>query len=909
MRRKTKVTATGKNSLTSRILLSKPLLGLLSSLIPFTISISPAEAFLGRVGVIKSPENEHQWTSIRNRLLATGVQFCVIEAENWDDSLDLRDLRVLFLPNVEQISGLQAEALEQWVGQGGRLIISGPTGNLSDEEVKTQLRSLFGAYWGYSQSAPSTLKTQQASLLPLLNPSSLSDTFVGGVILPSAINAQPAAVWLTEGKPPAVMVNDNSIFLGWRWGVEGVASKIFDTSWLTTVLNRYGVNANSQLIVAGAADIPPCNPTPPPAGETLPILPLEYLPEPEPSADPAPLPESSLPPANLISDRRSGDYSYQMMSPVVPSIGPQQAQTMREELQSLIARFESTLLAAQANEFPILNASSDQSKKKPQGSLTPSLRQSQAAVIEAKQSLLTFQQLVNQQQYDQARQLWLKARRNLWDNYPTDSQFAQPEVRAMWLDRGTLVKTRSEEELGAIFDRMAEAGINTVFIETVNASYPIYPSRVAPEQNPLTKGWDPLKVAIKLAHERKMEIHAWVWLFAAANQGHNKVLGQPEDYLGPVLSRHPDWGITDKDGNHFDKGPQFKKAFLDPANPRVQKYLLSLLDEIVTNYDVDGIQFDYIRYPFQQPQINQTFGYSQSSRYLFKEMTGVDPIDISPSHPRWNQWTGFRIHQIDSFVSTASTHLKKKRPDLILSASVFPIERRDRLFRLQQNWEEWMRQGWVDIIVLMTYALDTGNLEERTKAVFDDSLPQSSLIIPGLRLLKVPDPVTIDQLQLVRHMPIGGFALFATENLTPSLQRLLSRTQGSDIDQPLPYRQPFQAAAGRYQALQKEWRFLLEKDQLMLPKNDLSRWTEQENNLALALNQLASEPSARNLATARGMLRQFQQQFPTWMREHQNRHVYQVRVWENRLDTLEKLLTYGERKILQEGKIRATNTN
>ncbi|MEM8779296.1 MAG: family 10 glycosylhydrolase [Cyanobacteria bacterium P01_G01_bin.49] len=888
----------GKNCLNSRIFLAKPLIGLLSSLISLTVSVSPAQALLGRVGVVKSPENDHQWASIRNRLLATGIQFCIIEAKDWDDSLDLRDLRVLFLPNVEQITGLQAQALEEWMGQGGRLIVSGPTGNLAESEVKTQLRSLFGAYWGYSNSAPSTLRIQDTAQLPLVNPSNLSATFIGGVIIPSAINAQPAAVWLTEGKPPGVVVNEDTIFLGWRWGVDGVASAAFDTSWLQTTLNRYGINVNNQLVVRSSTDIPLCNATTPNTGNPLPILPPEYVPNSQPPATPVPSPESSLPSETLISDRGSSQFSHPVISPPIPSIGPQQRQTMTEELQGLIARFESTLLAAQANGNPILEASSEQLKDQPQPSLTPSLRQSQQTLIEAKQSLVTFQQLLNQQQYDQARQVWLKARRNLWDNYPTDHQLAQPEVRAMWLDRKTLVATRSEAELGVVFDRMAEAGINTVFIETVNASYPIYPSRVAPEQNPLTKGWDPLKAAVKLAHERHMEIHAWVWLFAAANQGHNKVLEQPADYLGPVLSRNPDWGIMDQDGNYFDKGPQFKKAFLDPANPRVRKYLLSLLSEIATNYDVDGIQLDYIRYPFQQPNVNQTFGYSKSSRYLFKEMTGVDPTEISPSDQLWNQWTGFRVHQIDSFVATISTYLKAKRPDLIISASVFPIERRDRLFRLQQNWEEWMRQGWVDMIVLMTYAADTGNLEERTKAAFDESLPKSSLVIPGLRLLKVPDPVTIDQLQLIRNMPIGGFALFATENLTPSLQTRLSRTQASQVPQPLPYRQPFQAAIGRYQGLQKEWRFLLEKQQLMIAKNNLNSWSEKEEKLAFTLEQLATNPSLQTLATARQALEQFQQQFPSWMNEHQRRHPYQVQVWENRLQTLDKLLAYGERKVL-----------
>ncbi len=890
----------GKQAL---IFSSKPLLKLLSSIIASSCLMSPSHALLGKVGVVKSTENQQQWTSIRNRLLATGIQFCLIEAENWKTAEDLRNVRTLFLPNVETITGQQAEALETWVNGGGNLIISGPTGNLSESAVKDQLRALFGAYWGFSNSTPSTIRIEENSQLSVVNKANLSDTLIGGVVIPSAITAQPLAVWLTENKPPAVITNEQTTFLGWRWGVNGVTSPSFDVSWLKTVLNRYGVNESNQLVAENSVEIPPCNlldinpPQPP-----FPILPPAYIPQPEetPTDSENPFldididlsPDSSLPSQTLISDRRPQGLNYGRNTTTIPSISPQQAQTMTEELANLIVRFESTLIAAQAHHQPLANGNH------------LALRQSQDALNQAKISLQNFEQLLSQRRYDQARQLWLKARRSLWDHYPTDRPIAQAEVRAMWLDRGSIVKTRSEAELALLFDRMAQAGINTVFMETVNASYPIYPSRVAPEQNPLTKGWDPLKAAVKLAHERNMELHAWVWVFAAANQGHNQVLGQPENYLGPVLSRNPDWGITDKQGNYFDRGQQFKKAFLDPANPRVQKYLLSLFDEIVRNYDVDGIQFDYIRYPFQQPQINQTFGYSKSSRYLFKDMTGVDPIEISPSHPLWNQWTEFRVRQVDSFVATASSHLKKVNPELIISASVFPIERRDRLFRLQQHWEAWMEQEWVDMIVLMTYALDTGNLEERIKLAFDDSLPQSALVIPGLRLLKVPDPVTIDQLQFVRNLPISGFSLFATENLTPSLQGLLSRVQSSENTQPLPYRQPFKTALLRYQSLQKEWRFLADKQRLKMDKNTLKNIDNQGQKLEKALEQLAMKPSQQNLKIAQQTLKEFKQQFPNWMRNHKQIYTYQVQVWENRLKTLDKLLVYGERKMISNSRLR-----
>ena len=121
-----------------------------------------------------------------------------------------------------------------------------------------------------------------------------------------------------------------------------------------------------------------------------------------------------------------------------------------------------------------------------------------------------------------------------------------------------------------------------------------------------------------------MEVHAWVWLFAAGNQAHNRIVGQPTSYPGPILSDRPDWAGFDNKGNLIIPGQT--KPFLDPANPEVRRYLFNLLSEIAGRYDIDGIQFDYVRYPFQDPSANRLFGYGNAARQQFHQLTGVDQI-------------------------------------------------------------------------------------------------------------------------------------------------------------------------------------------------------------------------------------------------------------------------------------------
>jgi uncharacterized lipoprotein YddW (UPF0748 family) len=366
-----------------------------------------------------------------------------------------------------------------------------------------------------------------------------------------------------------------------------------------------------------------------------------------------------------------------------------------------------------------------------------------------------------------------------------------------------------------------------------------------------------------------------------------------------LLSRHPDWAITDRDGSyfHYNSG----KVFLDPANRGVRYYLSSLLNEIATDYDVDGIHLDYIRYPFQDPTGKITYGYGLAAREKFKEMTGIDPLILTPKDALWSQWSKFRIEQIDSFVGSVARDLKQQRPDLILSTAVFPMPRPERLEKIQQHWEEWIARDWIDMLVPMTYAEDTETLKKLTLPVLSGSTLGNTLLLPGIRLLNISDVAALDQMQFLRGITTEGYALFAAENLTDKLKTMFSRTQG-DVKilarQPLPYRHPFEATLSRYQNLQKEWNFFLSNNQLVVEETTLKQWGQHADKLATDLQALAAKPSVKNYLSTQLTLSSFRRQFPQWMKDTESIDDYQARVWENRLGTLDRLLSYGETRVL-----------
>jgi uncharacterized lipoprotein YddW (UPF0748 family) len=873
------------------------------------LSAARAETTLG---VVKSPDNERQWFGITARLQSTGLDYCVVDFAQVQQASDLGSTKLLFLPNIERLEPGQLGALQDWMQQGGRVIVSGPAGTLSQPEIRNKLRSLLGAYWGFVLPKPSTLTASRLDAQPWVPKAGLTSPIQGGVVIPAGLNANAAAVWRDNNNPPAVVTTTQSTFFGWRWGVDEVVPAAVDIAWLQAALSRYGTtttrpsgraNRTQQYCVPSQAIA--AKPTTPPPNRQQ-SLPPRATPS-TPSSTSQGEPDVGVVPAQRLPNTNDRG-----------SLTPPQVATMSRELENLIGRFESALLAANAANSNVNSqtgaaieqflVASTNSPPRPDNAQTLGVSAASRALVDARMGLQNFRESVARSDYNRARQQWFQARRTLWENYPIDRKLAQPEIRAIWLDRGTIVTAKSEQDLAKIFDRLAAAGFNTVFFETVNASYPIYPSRVAPAQNPLVRGWDPLAAAVKLAHERGMELHAWVWMFAAGNRRHNALLNQSADYPGPVLAAHPDWAMFDRQGRLFD--PTSKKAFLDPANPEVRGYLMSLLDEIATRYQVDGIQLDYIRYPFQDPKVNQTYGYGRAARQQFQAQTGYDPIKISPSDRNlWQRWTDFRIQQIDSFVATVSQRLRRQRPSLILSTAVFPLQRTERLQRLQQNWEDWAIRGDVDLMVPMTYALDTMGLQNLAQPVLNQSTLSSTLVLPAIRLLNLPDIVAVDQMQLLRDLPTGGYSLFAVENLNANLRNIFSRTQGgspSSASEPVPYRQPFPAAAARYAALQREWSFLLTNNQILIREPALSQWGKQADTLSQLLNQLAKEPSTQNLSSAKASLLLFRSQFQKWMQSQAVAQPYQVQVWDNRLATIEQLLRYGERTVLNPSRPSAT---
>lgn len=270
--------------------------------------------------------------------------------------------------------------------------------------------------------------------------------------------------------------------------------------------------------------------------------------------------------------------------------------------------------------------------------------------------------------------------------------YKSSELKGVWL-RPT---EKTEDSIIATLNRIKKAGISDIFLESYFHGKTIFPSQTmqaygfTPQYEQFA-GIDPLAIWIKEAHKRNIKVHIWFETFYVGTQ-------PPKDNPQSILARNPSWGNkTKKDTDSIEatkSSSEHNGYFLDPANPQVQDFLVKLIDEIITRYKPDGINLDYIRYP-NSVAVNETssWGYTETAREEFKQMYGVDPIDITVKDSLWPVWCGYRRSKVTSMVQKVGKLGKQK--NTYITAVIFP-DRQAALDKKQQDWKTWSQYGYLD---------------------------------------------------------------------------------------------------------------------------------------------------------------------------------------------------------------------
>ncbi|MGC8777445.1 MAG: family 10 glycosylhydrolase [Candidatus Caldatribacteriaceae bacterium] len=353
----------------------------------------------------------------------------------------------------------------------------------------------------------------------------------------------------------------------------------------------------------------------------------------------------------------------------------------------------------------------------------------------------------------------------LWTNIA----LSFPQILGVWVDVKSIPVNR--EEIGKIVERLKEAHFNAIFLESFYNGQTIYPSPFlaslglpAQMETFAQEGIDPLKIFLEEAHRRGVAVHAWIHFFYVSRN-------EP----GAILSRFPHWAVVSREGKAgYQSGTNFL-FWLCPLEEEVEAFYQKLLKELANRYDLDGIQFDYFRFP--EPTLADTC-YAEKHRRKFLEEYGVDPITINPRRDGEfaERWIRFRSDGLTDFARNLTRTLREKYPHLRLSCAVkplgFPLKRYPGSL---QDWPRWAEEGLFDFLVPMTYSSRPAEFEGMLlwAKTFAPQIP----LLSGVWTVNLTTSTILEEIERAQQYPLEGLVLFAYPYLTDETLRALSRLE------------------------------------------------------------------------------------------------------------------------------------
>lgn len=257
----------------------------------------------------------------------------------------------------------------------------------------------------------------------------------------------------------------------------------------------------------------------------------------------------------------------------------------------------------------------------------------------------------------------------------------------------TDAETLKQEAL-KVLDYAQNTGFNAVFLQVRPTADALYPSKIFPWSKYLTGSqgtspsgnFDPLAFWITEAHNRGIELHAWINPYRVTK----KAAGEPVHNFASLAAnhpakQHPEWVVKHSDGN----------LYFDPGIPEVRQLIIDGIMEIISNYEVDGIHFDDYFYP------DKTF--SDSATYKKYKQAGQSLDD-------------WRRENVNTLVRNVAKAIKDSGKNIRFGISPFGIWANksnnslgsdtnglESYYSHYADTRKWVKEGMIDYIVPQLY--------------------------------------------------------------------------------------------------------------------------------------------------------------------------------------------------------------
>jgi uncharacterized lipoprotein YddW (UPF0748 family) len=334
------------------------------------------------------------------------------------------------------------------------------------------------------------------------------------------------------------------------------------------------------------------------------------------------------------------------------------------------------------------------------------------------------------------------------------------EVRAAWITTnwgldwptiGAGVEAQ-KEELRNILNQLQAENFNVVLFQARAQGGVFYRSQIEPMSNFFSHegNFDPLAFAIQECHSRGLECHAWLTTYPM-----DKI---ETEFTGTTWKKKTATSMSKPD---YYK-PVDDRWYLDPGRPETKNLIVSLVKEIVSNYDVDGIHFDYIRYP----------GYPS-------DFPDQDSYSMYGNGKSLQDWRRDNITQLVTDVYDNAKAIKKW-----VQISSSPLGRYKILPEVSRNdgWTAyetvfqdagyWMQSGKHDLVFPMMY-----HRKRYFDPFLDDWIANSNdrIVVPGLGVFQMDEQKwtlqdILGQMDYIRSNHVQGQAFFRAGNILNNLK-------------------------------------------------------------------------------------------------------------------------------------------
>ena len=212
---------------------------------------------------------------------------------------------------------------------------------------------------------------------------------------------------------------------------------------------------------------------------------------------------------------------------------------------------------------------------------------------------------------------------NVFGGSPVSFSRNTPALRAVWVQSRSIA---TADDVDLVLARVERGHFNAIFVEVFVYGYAYYESDILKKHPDLASGYKPLAYIIEQAHRRDIEVHAW--LIAGP-------VGGGRWGPSPILSQNPDWAMVSLDKEN--------SSWLNYNRPEVRQFIGDIAVELIQKYDLDGIHFDYTRYPGPE------WGFDLYSTQIFAGEYGIDPDLLRYSElPAYGIFTGNPLVDVET---------------------------------------------------------------------------------------------------------------------------------------------------------------------------------------------------------------------------------------------------------------------